>query len=1509
MEPKRTINKSNGGGSNSNGKGKPPQHPNSKQQHSNRKTNRTNNKKKNNNNNNNNNNQKKKTFTIEENLLAGNKEQQQQEEELSQNEKDLLNKNVLDIKKKKQETDHAHRKEKQKKAEERKKLISESLKKKDELQKQQRKEEEEKKKLIEKQRLEDEKEIAAKLSELNLTKAFGNIGNGSSTLKGTSSGGGSHSHSGTGKFSTFKRNTSMNEESILNSFKKKSIDPSSLRKVSSHNSLGIKSSSNLFRTISVPRLSKQQISVLDIFTQQQQQQQQNGSASSPTTPGSPSSPSSPRSMSPLIGQFSNSTSSLAKSLAQSGSRASSDLSNLSESISRYDFLNRPASIHKKAPQESLQRQSLKQDDYYSTQNTSKRWDEYVKTLLPTDQEILKKRREQGEEEEEEDDEEKQDEYVTEQENSIEDDESDDQDYETEEDESELDESESESESDQESLEDDESIEDQDELDDQPQHIETIKTPPNIDESEESDQEDNKHHSNSKVEAENSASSKSVIIQKDGSTTPASPIQENKRLSMTKEKRLSGENKRLSINKENKRLSITKEAGSTTNEKRLSGQLTPKKQQQQAAAVAQSKEEDEGSKIINALLNKLSTTRTFASTDSTYSTATQRPPQMVNIFKYGVLDIDFSDLFGEEDDLKGFIMWAVHSFGLEEREYDDYNVLYSKDSYLVMNISNDNKNDANKMYNIHVWHGKESPVDRRGTAVMMAIQLATHMNGKVNLYTEEQTRESELFTKYFINEDMDGMRYKSHGSTSDTDTDFNHFENNEVKTHLFKIDIPPVDVEDCGTIAIRRMGLSKKLVKESSKEISWLLVNNKKIYIHLGTKVSLENKILVRQLSKEYENYFHSSIPIFEISDEKEFSKYVKEKKTKIDRDKDWKADEDDETIVNLYKTCIKPNGRLGLEQIAEEYPLHYSKLSNTEVFILDCTTDIFVWAPKGISRKKVNAARECAKVFFQEYERPQWAEIHYFIEGNELPLFKRQFKDWPTPCHLANVNYTRPPLASNISNSKLIYDFEYINATIKDEVIYPLIENHSTDVVDVYDITLPELKFYKLDQSEKCNFYQDDCYMVMITTKDRGEKNWYQDYECKTIIYWWEGVNADFKGYASFIHGLYPIIAQKFVDRGQPMPRVERVRQRKEPSHFLRAFDETIVIHKGSRFDDPDITNRIYQFINEGPITYIQELDQNSLVLNSYNIYLIKSVVEQRIYIWKGCNNVMPHDELESFAQRLDEEFKVMLPYNQGEEPNYFWEMLPGLKDNIVMDFDATNDRLFKFYLSSKSQLKILRIGRMVPSDLDTQECCMLDTPDNIYLWVGSGCSDTLENICHIFVKDYCKYYSIPQESIKVIKQYEEPLDFKHHLRGWDRKDDYIDPLETRKNQVALSHTLAYRKQCLEEQQLLVEYLEYAQSLDDEDELEDFETWALIKNGLIDQFSDSGPVSPQLNGNGHHNNNVGSSNSSPAVASNGASSSNSGLPPLMGKKQQMVAVNSPSSKTPKKKKLFGIFKK
>ncbi|EGC29295.1 hypothetical protein DICPUDRAFT_95982 [Dictyostelium purpureum] len=1361
-----------------------------------------------------------------------------EEEELSIGEREILNKNIQDIKKKKQESDHAHKKEKQKKMEEKKKMINEIEHKKHEEEKKLKKEEEEKKKKLEK----EAKEIDQKLHELaktnpSISSTLGR-NSGSSMLHGNNSlskfggtigkGGGSKPGFGT-----------ISDSRILEALKKKQIqgggsvssnsssgsNEGSLRKYSSHNSIGIKSGS-LFRTISIPRLSKQQISVLDVFNQNGSSNSNGSSPSTSLTNLSSSLQSAPNSLAsmfnaPSSGNLSTSSagntngspslsSNRPHSINLNGSSSSAVSSASSQHLNpngTFNFKNFiPNSTRKTKLNDfsASQRLSLK-DNFFSPSNTQKRWEEYVKNILPSEQELVKQKKEQ-------------DRLREEQEQEL---------------------------------------------------IRQQKLQKEREKQEEQDRLD----------------------------------------------------KEQQLEKERKEEEIIKTDSEQEEEEEI---LSPSKKQEK-------QEKNDGDRFITALLNKTPASvgaakgyslNIQANPESQFSTKTEKPAEIVNIFKYGSIDIDFSEIFGEVEDLQGFIMWTVTGFGVEERDYDDYPVLHSKDTYLVFNVSNEQKDS--KLYNIHIWYGKETTLDKRGTAVMMAIQLSTHLGGAVNHFTEEQGRESELFTKYFFSDDMNGIKYKSGGA----DSDFfitKQLEGTK-KVYLYKFEIPPVELDSCASISVRRMALSRKLIQDSSNDISWLLLNNNNstIYIKFGTKSNLDNKVLIREFSKEIETYLSKKLKIMELNDEKEFCKLIKQLKTKEYRDKSFEYSEEDETIVNLYKTCIKSTGKLGLEQIAEEYPLYYKALSKDEVYILDCTTDIFVWCPKGISRKKVAAAKECAKVFYKEYERPAWAEIRCISSGNEPPLFKRQFKGWPLPkLELSQCvdSFKMAAKRSNISSDKFYYDFHYINFTCRDEVILPIYENLPNDKVDVYGVTLPDLQFFRLEPEEKCHFYEEDCFMVMVTSvKEPSPYAVNQNDITQTVIYWWEGVTADNRGFAMFLMGLYPIIANKFEEKGQARPSVYCITQRKEPSHFLKAFDETLIIHKGSRFDDPEICHKVYQFINEGPNTYIQQLDQNSVILNSYNVYFIRSAIEQRITIWKGQNTFTPYEELEAFAQRLDEEFQVEF-YEQGQECKNFWDMLPGVKNPNPMDIDLSNDSLFKFYLSPESQVKMTRINRKYPSDLKSTECCLLDSPDVLYVWIGSNCSSSLENIVLIFVKDYCKYYSIPEESIQKVIQYNEPIEFKLRFNAWDRKEEWVDPHESRQCQVALQKTLLYRKQYEEEQQLFKEYLEYAYSLSDEDELEDFETWTLIKKGYLEISEDGFAVpvsSPQPNGfniNGHNDNDTSpplsasSTSISPAPLLNGKNSKqdfsnvsnivqspkNNGLPPL--------------PKSSKKKKFFGLFKK
>eukprot|EP01133_Synstelium_polycarpum_P012139 gene12139-14202_t len=1167
-------------------------------------------------------------------------------DQLSINEKETLNQAFMDIKKQKEEEAHTKKKEKQKKSEERKKLTNETLKKKQEAEKKLKLEEEEKKKLIERQKSEAKRD----LDELN--SALAAKGQPQTTGAGT-----------------IRHKSNHNDDKLLDSFKRKTLgrglaylfggnnaghgtsSATSLRKYSSQSSLGLKSSGNLFRTISVPRVSRGQVALQDIF-----QKSSNDLKSPPNEPSS------------------------SRLLTQSSFRKPSMGSRLSS-------------------------------DYYSNQGAQKRWEEYVNTLLPSEQESIKQQK-------------------LKQKQKLE----------------------------QEKLE-------QQKIDAQPETS-----------------------SEEEEVTETNATETSVAPTED--VTATEDVSEDETDDIATDDIVSDDEE-------------TTEAPITTTKAPIT--KAPQQQQQQPQPInnakqietlretmlrqsetkAEAKSVSDGNKIIDALKKKPNPVflREYKPAPDEFSTMSQRPPDMVNIFKYGTVDIDFSDIFGEAEDLRGFVMWNVTQFGVEERDYEDFASLLSKECYLVLNVSEERLDS--RMYNVH---------------------LSTHLGGKVNHYREEQGDESEMFLNYYFNEDFNGIKYKSGGAASD----FGSGARTRQPSSLLKIDIPVIG-EQSGRVNVRRVGLSAKDAKHAANDMAFILENNERVYLRIGFKASIATKNLARSLAREYVSFYGRGSRYIEVTEplEREFFRYIKEVKTKDDRDKEYRNTEDDETIVNLYKTVVKSNGKLDLQSIADEYPIEYSMLDDDEVYILDCTTDIFVWAPTGVARKKIIAGRECAKMFYGEYERPRWARIIFCQQGLEHPHFKQQFKDWPiedipTPPQQTLNNYKH---MSKLSKSGIIYNFDRIMSTMKEEVIQPLIENDDTDIVDVYSITLPGLEFSKLDKLEKGQFYENDCYMVIVSSRRETSYESLNSNEPTSTIYWWEGVQADSKGYASFVHGLYPIIASKFIEKGQLAPRMCYTTQRKEPVHFLNLFGGKLIIHSGSRLDEVDISDKIYQFIQAGEYTYLQQIDQE------YQVEIV---------------------EHETATEK-------------------FWISLPGQKRDLI-NVDYRNNRFFRFSFVN-SEFRVESVDRIYPSDLPSTQCALLETSEKLYIWVGERASDTLINISSIFVN------------------------FKLQFPAWDRKDVVIDPLEARQQKLAVERTLAYRKLCAEEQALLREYYEHVNRLDDEDELEDFECWAMAQKGYVADPTTPPNLEKKQRPSTSHRSSISGSGSN----ANG------------------------SNKTPKKKKFLGLF--
>lgn len=78
----------------------------------------------------------------------------------------------------------------------------------------------------------------------------------------------------------------------------------------------------------------------------------------------------------------------------------------------------------------------------------------------------------------------------------------------------------------------------------------------------------------------------------------------------------------------------------------------------------------------------------------------------------------------------------------------------------------------------------------------------------------------------------------------------------------------------------------------------------------------------------------------------------------------------------------------------EEETLSKDMLDSNACFVLDCSTEIFVWNGKYSSFEQKKSAVMLAEEFLSMFDRPQWTPITTVFESAEPVLFKQRFVDW-----------------------------------------------------------------------------------------------------------------------------------------------------------------------------------------------------------------------------------------------------------------------------------------------------------------------------------------------------------------------------------------------------------------------------------------------------------------------------------------------------------------------------------
>jgi hypothetical protein len=107
------------------------------------------------------------------------------------------------------------------------------------------------------------------------------------------------------------------------------------------------------------------------------------------------------------------------------------------------------------------------------------------------------------------------------------------------------------------------------------------------------------------------------------------------------------------------------------------------------------------------------------------------------------------------------------------------------------------------------------------------------------------------------------------------------------------------------------------------------------------------------------------------------------------------AAEEEAVDILIYQVSQGPN-KLELEEIHGSAPFSYELLSTaSSSFILDCTTDLFVYQGSSCPSSVRKGALQCAKLFHEQYDRPPWAKVWTLRRHHEHPYFQQLFQDFP----------------------------------------------------------------------------------------------------------------------------------------------------------------------------------------------------------------------------------------------------------------------------------------------------------------------------------------------------------------------------------------------------------------------------------------------------------------------------------------------------------------------------------
>ncbi|XP_044073526.1 advillin [Siniperca chuatsi] len=703
---------------------------------------------------------------------------------------------------------------------------------------------------------------------------------------------------------------------------------------------------------------------------------------------------------------------------------------------------------------------------------------------------------------------------------------------------------------------------------------------------------------------------------------------------------------------------------------------------------------------------------------------------------------------------GIIIWRIEKMELVQVPEKSHGNFYEGDCYVLLSTQ---KVSSSLCYDIHYWIGSQSTQDEQGAAAVYTIQLDEFLGSTPVQHREVQNHESDAFRGYF----KQGIIFKKGGVASG----MRHIETN--------------------TYDVKRLlhVKGKKRVTAKEVEMSWksfnlgdvfLLDIGKTIVQWNGPQSNKQEKLKGMLLAKDIrdrERGGRAEIRVIEGEAESNslqnmeiLNSVLGERTSKLtDGPPDETADQEQKSKLTLYHVS-DADGQMKVTEVATR-PLVQDLLNHEDCYFLDQGgTKIFVWKGKKANKAERQAAMSRALEFIKVKNYPLTTNVEMVNDGAESALFKQLFQRWTVKDQTQGLGkvHTRGKVA-HVTQEKFDASLMHVmpNVAAQERMV-----DNGTGQVEVWRIE--NLELVPVDPKWYGYFYGGDCYLILYTYFVNNKKCY--------LLYIWQGRNATQDELAA---SAFQAVAldQKYGDE----PVQVRLTMGKEPRHFMAIFKGKMVIfeggtsRKGSSDVEPPI--RLFQVHGSDPSnTKAIEVPALATSLNSNDVFLLKS--QSEMYLW--CGKGSSGDE-----RAMAKEVSSVIGQNskkgsdeivaEGQEPIKFWELLGGkapyaCDKRLQQTVSDHQPRLFE--CSNKTgRFIVTEVTQFTQDDLNEDDVMLLDTWDQVFLWIGKGTNEEERKEAVVMSQEYLRTHPgarDPDTPIVLIKQGFEPPTFTGWFTAWN---------------------------------------------------------------------------------------------------------------------------------------------